>query len=109
MVFSILFTNTSLIQAKNETLTDKITKNNTLKNITLEDIFVYFSSFFEEKTPESYKYIQLNFSWLQKWSRLEKAIQILVYNDKLPNLKANLKFARATPLSFYLRTAREPT
>ena len=92
MVFSILFTNTSLIQAKNETLTDKITKNNTLKNITLEDIFVYFSSFFEEKTPESYKYIQLNFSWLQKWSRLEKAIQILVYNDKLPNLKANLKW-----------------
>ena len=58
MVFSILFTNTSLIKAKNETLTDKITKNNTLKNITLEDIFVYFSSFFEEKTKEIYNSVK---------------------------------------------------
>ena len=85
LIFSF---NTSFAQ-NYSTITDKITKNDEIKNINLENVFEFFADFFRETTPESYKYIKLNFSWVEKWSELEKNLQILVYNNKLPNSFAN--------------------
>ena len=48
---------------KKESITYQITKwNKKIENISLVTVFEYFSKFFEEKTPESYNYISLNFT-----------------------------------------------
>lgn len=62
----------------------QIEKSN--KKINTEESFVFFSKFFEESTPESFKYINLNFYGIEKWSKIEKALKILIYNNKIPNL-----------------------
>lgn len=77
---------------KNESISEQITNHKKIENLNLEKIFVYFSKFFEENTPESYKYIALNFSWIEKWGNLEKALKILVYNNKIPNLSYSFKW-----------------
>lgn len=92
LILSCLFLNIYTTEAKTETISDKITQNQEIKNISLEKIFIYFSKFFEEETPESYKYISLNYNWFQKGSELEKALQILVYNNKIPNSITNLSW-----------------
>ena len=85
---------------KKESITDQITKwNKKIENISLVTVFEYFSKFFEEKTPESYKYISLNFTWIEPGSEFEKSLKILVYNNKIANLKTNLSKAETTYLN----------
>lgn len=85
-----------LVSAENtekyKTITDQITNNKINKNLNIEDIFYYFASFFLEETPESYEYIWLNFKWVEKWSKLEKSLKVLVYNNKIPNINWNFKW-----------------
>ena len=49
LIFSF---NTSFAQ-NYSTITDKITKNDEIKNINLENVFEFFADFFRETTPES--------------------------------------------------------
>lgn len=65
---------------------DWITENN-IKN---DEVFYFFSRFFKEETPDSYKYISLNFKWVEKNSDFEDSLKILVYNDKIENLDTNI-------------------
>lgn len=60
------------------------------KNIKTSEVFYFFSRFFENKTPDTYKYINLNFKWIKANSNLEKSLQILIYNDKIDNLSLYL-------------------
>lgn len=97
-LFLALFTNIFLVNAEEKqveikkqiSITDNFVKElNKEKNFTIEESFIFFSKFFEEKTPESYKYISLNFKWVEKNSDFEKSLKILVYNNKIPNLSGN--------------------
>lgn len=53
--------------------------------ITTEAIFNYFANFYEWKVPNSYKYIKVNFKWVEKWSKLEESLQKLIYLNLIEN------------------------
>lgn len=58
--------------------------------ITIWYVFRYFGDFFTE-TPDTYKYINLNFLNIKKWTALEQSLQKLVYNDKIKNTSSFIK------------------
>lgn len=89
LIISIFF-NLNTLKAE-EIKENNLIENKIERNFNLDESFIYFSKFFEENTPESYKYISLKYFWYDKNSELEKALKILVYNNKIPNLEINLE------------------
>lgn len=92
MIFILLSININYTNALeieySENDTTKI-ENQIKKEVSREDVFIFFADFFEA-TPKSYKYIDLNFTWVEKWSKLEDSLKKLVYHDKLDNSKTNI-------------------
>ncbi len=105
IILLFLVTNTSFavkIKLNNSSETLTLRNWNIEKNVKTNDVFKFFSKFFESETPESYKYIKLNFKWVVKNSSLEKSLQILVYNDKIDNLPIYLDWEKTiNAYSFY--------
>jgi len=69
---------------------------------TLEEVFNYFGEFLDWKIPESYKYIQLNIRWVEKWTELYSSLQKLIYLDVIKNKNTYLdKNKNLNKYSFY--------
>jgi len=62
------------------------------KKVNLWDMFTFFWKMYDNKIPESYKYIDLKIKWINKNTEIYKNIQKLVYVDVLKNnpVKLNL-------------------
>lgn len=54
-------------------------------------VFDFYSDYFKDKVPESYKYIDLKYLDVEKWSELYESLQILVYLNLIPNNPVNVK------------------
>lgn len=107
IVFTLNFLNVNAENTKekekinNKSIVEDFTKwDLNFKNFTIENSLVFFSKFYENTTPESYKYIKLNFIWIKEWSDLEKALKILVYNNKINNFYANFSWKEKNQISF---------
>lgn len=74
---------------ENEAQTTQVVEQNEI-DISREYVFIYFWDFFKE-TPNSYKYINLNFKNIKEWSALEHSLKTLVYHDKIDNTSTYLK------------------
>jgi len=60
------------------------------KDISKKDMFMFFSHFFNSSIPDSYKYIKVWFNDIIKWSKLEDALQKLIYLNLIDNPNRNL-------------------
>ena len=69
------------------------------------DIFRFIWNFYAHYTPESTKYIKLNFKWVSEWTDLYSALQVLVYLDLIKNTNVNIYPNKSLSASdFYLLT-----
>lgn len=67
-----------------------------------EEIFNKFATYFEKDLPDSYKYIQLNYTDIQKGSDLYESLQKLVYLDLIKNSEIRIKkSANMSEYNFY--------
>ncbi len=76
-----------------------VVDENLNSNITWEDTFNYYWDLLSEQIPESYKYINLKYTWLDKDSDIYNSLQMLVYYDLLNNI--NTKISPSKDLSAY--------
>jgi len=86
-ILSFSFNSTNAIEIITQTNIE--TKIEQEREVTRAEAFIFFADFFSN-TPESYKYIWLKQKNIIKWSELEKALKVLVYNDKLRNNEINI-------------------
>lgn len=63
-------------------------KNDILLN--RKEIFNYYAEYFRSVTPESYKYIQLEYTDVLKGTKIYDSLQILVYYNLLENKKGRI-------------------
>lgn len=61
-IFLLIIFNFNITNAVKIIVVDKNQNN----NITWEDTFNYYWELLSEETPDSYKYIELKYSWLKK-------------------------------------------
>ncbi len=77
-----------------------ITKNED-KEINRWQTLTFYWDYFK-KVPESYKYISLNFKWVNKDTKLYLALQKLVYLNLIENKKLNIYWnKKLNALAFY--------
>lgn len=67
-----------------------INENSKKSYITVWEVFNFFGNYYTEQIPESYKYININFKNIEKWSTLEESLQKLVYLDLIENTNRDL-------------------
>ncbi|MDA9128871.1 S41 family peptidase [Candidatus Gracilibacteria bacterium] len=58
--------------------------------ITRSDAFIFLANEYSQEVPESYKYIDLQYSDVQESSEVGKALQTLVYLDKIANTSSRV-------------------
>ena len=58
--------------------------------ITRWNIFNFYANYYEWQVPESYKYINVRFTDIIKWSELEESLQKLIYLNLIENPKREL-------------------
>lgn len=76
----------------NATSALKISVSDTnINEVSLEDMFNYFWKTYDNKIPETYKYIKLNIKWVEDNSELYTSLQKLIYVDVLNNSDVNLR------------------
>ena len=72
------------------------------KVITLWEMFILFWSLYDNKIPESYKYMDVKISWIEKNSEIYKNIQKLIYVDVLKNNPVELNiYKKINAYAFY--------
>ncbi len=94
--------------------TIKISSNNNFEKtsninktlVTRKEIFNYYAHVFREHTPASYKYINLEYTDVAKWTKLYDSLQILVYYNLIDNRKARI-YPRGNLTAFGLYTLSE--
>jgi len=59
--------------------------------INFEDTFKFYSDIIDDNILDSYKYIKLNFKWVEKESELYKSLQKLVYFNLINNSETYIK------------------
>jgi carboxyl-terminal processing protease len=99
--------------ANSNTITIISSWNNTVSNIdihsnlvTRKEIFNYYAEVFRDLTPVSYKYIDLKYTDVVKWSKLYDSLQILVYYNLLDNKESRI-YPRKNLAAFGLYTLSE--
>ena len=98
----VLFFVFSSFQVNAIKIVSKEVDENLNTEITLSDMFIYFWEIYEDKIPKSYKYIDVKFKWVSKYSDLYKNIQRLIYLDILDNLEMYLnKEKKISAYSFF--------
>ena len=89
----ILLLNIQSVQAINssykKTIVTTIVEVET--EVTRTDIFNFFAEYYEWQVQSSYKYINVNFTDIIKWSNLEKSLQKLIYLNLIENPKRELQ------------------
>ncbi len=58
--------------------------------LTRQEVFEFFGDFHQEKVPSSYKYINLSFNDVRKWTSMYDDLQKLVYLDLIKNTQSNI-------------------
>jgi len=72
------------------------------KTITISDMFNYFAKQYNWKIPESYKYINVEFSWIPKDNEFYKSLQKLIYIDVIKNTNVKIKpYKKVNAYVFY--------
>jgi C-terminal peptidase prc len=61
------------------------------KEISKKDMFIFFANYYKSEIPSSYKYINVWFYDVKNWSKLEEALQKLIYLDLIENPNRQLK------------------
>lgn len=74
--------------------------------VTRKEIFNYYAEVFRDLTPISYKYIDLKYTDVVKWSKLYDSLQILVYYNLLENKESRI-YPRNNLAAFWLYTLSE--
>jgi len=59
--------------------------------INREDTFIFLSNAVSKDIPESYQYIDLKFNDISEWSKLEIALQKLVYLNLIKNVEVSVQ------------------
>lgn len=90
IIITPTFANTKTIKITSNSV--KISENIDLhKNlVTRKEIFNYYAKVFRDLTPESYKYIKLNFTDVVEWTKVYDSLQILVYYNLLENKQGRI-------------------
>lgn len=74
----------------------------TEQKTTKWDIFNFYADFYSFQIPESYKYIKVNYKDVERWSKLENSLKVLIYLDLLKNPNLSLdKESELNAWSFY--------
>lgn len=93
-LFLVSFSATSFaadtIQNTNSTNYEYLEHIQNTNDITRSDVFVFIWNFYSQYTPNSTKYIDLQFKWVQKNTDLYSALQQLVYLDFISNTNTNI-------------------
>ncbi len=58
--------------------------------INRADVFQFFARYYQDKTPESFQYIELKYTDIKKDTSLEDALQILMYLDLIQNKESRI-------------------
>ncbi len=88
-IFLILITfginNTNAVEVEFESVENSQIEQELQEEIKTWEAIIFLASFFEN-TPSSYKYITLNFKWVDDFN-VQDALKKLVYHDRFWNLK----------------------
>lgn len=74
----------------NANINVKTVKININTEISRWDVFNFFAKYYEWQIPSSYKYINVLFKDVKKWSIVESSLQKLIYLNLIENPKRNL-------------------
>lgn len=69
------------------------------EEVTRKEVFQYFSENFSDDIPQTYLYIDVKYRGLERYPQLKKALQVLIYTDKIKN--RNTRFYPEARLSQY--------
>lgn len=58
--------------------------------VSLGEAFIFFAESYKDSTPASFNYIKLEYKGIPKNSKLEDALQTLVYHNKIQNVAVSL-------------------
>ncbi len=106
LIISSHFSSVYAIDIKVESENAKEIQSEVKKEITRWETFEFFADFYKN-TPKSYKYIELKYEWIEKWSELEDALKKLVYHDKLENKNGKLYQNKTINAYVFYYLARE--
>lgn len=59
--------------------------------VSREDIFNFYADYYKKEVASSYKYIQVNYLDIQKWTDLEDSLKVLIYLDLISNPSIDFK------------------
>lgn len=73
----------------------------TPKSINISDSFIFFAEQYKAKTPDSFQYIDLKYTGVPQGSKLEDALQILVYQDLIKNTNTRIRGNKKASLAIF--------
>lgn len=53
--------------------------------LTRDELFQYYANIYRADTPQSYLYIDVKYSGLERYPQLERSLQVLIYHDLIKN------------------------
>lgn len=101
--FSILTSvNASQISDSKSTIINGIWAPDSGATLTRADTFNFFSDYYLNDLAKSYKYINLNFTDVKKWTRVYESLQKLVYLDLIDNKSVKIRpTSKISSYNFY--------
>lgn len=91
LAFSLIeITNASLIEDTKTEVLKTVSIDDSKSKITRADSFNFFSEYYLLSLPKSYKYINIAYRDVKKWTQLYESMQKLVYIDVIENKNTKL-------------------
>ena len=102
LIAVILFSNALFLEVNAIKIVSEEQQVEQEKEITLADMFNYFWKLYDSKIPDTYKYIDLKITWIDKNDELYANLQKLVYVDIIKNNPVKLnRYKKINAYNFY--------
>ncbi len=70
--------------------------------LTRNELFQYYANIYRADTPQSYLYIDVKYSGLERYPQLERSLQVLIYHDLIKNNPLRFRPEAAVSLSDFV-------
>ncbi len=102
LVFLFIIFNINILEASSITIISKENFEKQKLEINVWEMLIFFGQMYKNKIPESYKYIDLQFTWIEKSSKIYSSLQKLVFVDIINNNSIRLNLdKKINAFAFY--------
>ena len=82
---------TNISYAKQIKITSKKELEKSERQVSRDEVFNFFWSYFNDKIPSTYEYIEIKFIDIKRGTNIYESLQKLVYLDLIKNIERNIK------------------